>query len=369
MKDQDSAARVGGECDVPPAGSTAQIATSGAPTLGDYLAEIRRVRARCERLERVIATGRPEVEALRDIATRLKNEITRREFDGDQLGNDYAAVRALLPGNDDLPSLTELGGMWSEGADCVEAALQATERTTAEISALDPVARAPHAPSTRDEKSSVSVAEAAPPAPHQDELKHTFNEELFSAMRRAFFEGWERGDDRTDRSGASRAWSRSVALPTANRLSLSEVASPAPPAETPDLKRQNENLLKHLHAYGEEMNQIDAALEHCIDIAAELKTSGHHHAGRLTKIDKLKQLAEAASSLPCWQPDLDHLDNALGLQIQSARSVVGMGGMSDGDSRYYAGKADGIEQARKSLGYARDPNWKPDIPAPPQETP
>ncbi len=61
---------------------------------------------------------------------------------------------------------------------------------------------------------------------------------------------------------------------------------------------------------------------------------------------------------PSFTPDLDHLNEALGRQEHAARQTATIGGVSGTpEQRYYEGKADGIEQAKKSLGYARDPEW------------
>lgn len=94
------------------------------PSVRECLEDIRRLRAENERLRRVIEQQRPELASLRNIATGLRDYV----FNGHMKLRDlYLDVQALLPGNDDLPSLTEMGGIFSAGAHRVDEAIKALE--------------------------------------------------------------------------------------------------------------------------------------------------------------------------------------------------------------------------------------------------
>lgn len=91
------------------------------PTVEDCLNEIRRIGAENKRLKRLVQTQRPELEQLRRVISgihELNNNVPR------QLEDLAAEAEAVLgTSNDDLPSLTEMYGIMSDGKERVDAAL------------------------------------------------------------------------------------------------------------------------------------------------------------------------------------------------------------------------------------------------------
>ena len=92
------------------------------PSVKECLDEVARLKAENERLTRLVQTQRPELEKLRRLVTLVRdvwNNVPR------QLEHLHDEASALLPTNDDLPSLMEMRGILSDGKDRVDAALRA----------------------------------------------------------------------------------------------------------------------------------------------------------------------------------------------------------------------------------------------------
>ena len=105
---------------------TSSVAYDG-PTVADCLDALRRTRAEKDRLKRLVKAKRPELERLRRLVTGLRDY----QFNGaEQLRRLTEDAKALLPTDDDLPSIGELGGIMSDGADRVEIELKRTQPAT-----------------------------------------------------------------------------------------------------------------------------------------------------------------------------------------------------------------------------------------------
>lgn len=95
------------------------------PSRRDLLDEVRRLTAENERLTRLVATQRPELESLRRIEVGLRDYLDNGAKAIEEL---HEACVALLPeGDTDLTTFDELLGCMSDGRDRVEAALQTVE--------------------------------------------------------------------------------------------------------------------------------------------------------------------------------------------------------------------------------------------------
>lgn len=92
------------------------------PTKNDLLAELRRLKAENARLTRLVATQRPELKQLRQIEVGLRDFL---QNGAGALERVYAECRALLPStSDDLPTMEEMSGIWSDGKERVDAKLR-----------------------------------------------------------------------------------------------------------------------------------------------------------------------------------------------------------------------------------------------------
>lgn len=91
-------------------------------TKNDLLNELVRLKAENERLKRLVATQRPELQSLRDLEVALRGHIQQSARDFERM---HDAARAMLGGQDDLPNLKELFGCMGEGAAEVERAYAA----------------------------------------------------------------------------------------------------------------------------------------------------------------------------------------------------------------------------------------------------
>lgn len=90
------------------------------PSVKDCLAEVSRLRAENERLTRLVATQRPELDRLRQIEYGLREYL---QNGAESIVRVHALAQSLLPGNDDLPTMAECCGILSDGKDRVDAAL------------------------------------------------------------------------------------------------------------------------------------------------------------------------------------------------------------------------------------------------------
>lgn len=104
------------------------------PSVADCLDEVRRLRAENERLKRLVASQRPELPRLRELATQLRDLGFNLPMKLDEL---HKEAQALLGGDDDLPSLEEMYGCLSDGRDRVHAALESPAIEAAEQQPVD----------------------------------------------------------------------------------------------------------------------------------------------------------------------------------------------------------------------------------------
>lgn len=95
------------------------------PTKKELLDELRRLTAENERLTRLVATQRPELQQLREVEVGLRGYLQNGAL---ELLRVYGLCVELLPTpHDDLPSLAELLGILSDGKERVDAALSRHE--------------------------------------------------------------------------------------------------------------------------------------------------------------------------------------------------------------------------------------------------
>lgn len=126
------------------------------PRVADCLAEVERLKAENERLERLVKTQRPELESLRTVACIVRDLGFNLPSKLEEL---RVALDGLLPANDDdLPSLREIFGILSDGRERVYAALEPAPAADA----VDPQVDSTGNPSTRDETSSSVVGSHQP---------------------------------------------------------------------------------------------------------------------------------------------------------------------------------------------------------------
>jgi hypothetical protein len=99
------------------------------PTRQDLMDEVVRLTAENERLNRLVKSQRPELEALRNIEVRLRDYL---DNGARSVAEVHQAVQSLLPGYDDLPKFAELLGILSDGKDRVDAAITEIKSASSE---------------------------------------------------------------------------------------------------------------------------------------------------------------------------------------------------------------------------------------------
>lgn len=140
------------------------------PSVKDCLDELTRIKAENERLKRLVATQRPELDQLRHVITLVRdmwNNVPR------QLEHLNDEASALMVTDDDLPTFAEIRGILSDGKDRVDAALSALPNGTPAFDAVGKPTTDTSGAITRVEESSSSsssslATQASPPTlPHR----------------------------------------------------------------------------------------------------------------------------------------------------------------------------------------------------------
>lgn len=107
------------------------------PSVKDCLDELTRVKAENERLKRLVATQRPELNRLRHVEVHIRDLAHSLETKAGivmELQQELAAM--IGTNNDDLPSLMEMRGILSDGKDRVDAALSELSNGTPAFDAV-----------------------------------------------------------------------------------------------------------------------------------------------------------------------------------------------------------------------------------------